>query len=157
MIPKGYLFAFHWHFAWPIQTWCSNNSHFLPTKYKYIHVSFTIHAVLYNKKLQKISHLLKLYFVDINLLEKMLFICFKVQISMAFWKYTVHCTLACCSNWWIIILFYDISDEEDLDEEVRFPFKNLCCFVTSIIRCFIITFKLIDLMWSPQLLIKPWL
>ena len=106
------FFSFHWDFAWPIQTWCSNNNNFLPTKYKYIHVSFTIHAVLYNKKLQKNSYLLKLYFVDINLLEKMLFICFKVQISMA-------------SNWWVLILFYDISDEEDLDEEVRFPWlKN---------------------------------
>ena len=106
------FFSFHWDFAWPIQTWCSNNNNFLPTKYKYIHVSFTIHAVLYNKKLQKNSYLLKLYFVDINLLEKILFICFKVQISMA-------------SNWWVLILFYDISDEEDLDEEVRFPWlKN---------------------------------
>ena len=92
--------------------WCSNNNNFLPTKYKYIHVSFTIHAVLYNKKLQKNSYLLKLYFVDINPLEKILFICFKVQISMA-------------SNWWVLILFYDISDEEDLDEEVCFPWlKN---------------------------------
>ena len=44
---------------------------------------------------------------------------------MAFLKYTVHCTLAFCSNWWVLILFYDISDEEDLDEEVRFPWlKN---------------------------------
>lgn len=124
LYPNG-IFSFHWDFAWPIQTWCSNNNNFLPTKYKYIHVSFTIHAVLYNKKLQKNSYLLKLYFVDINLLEKMLFICFKVQISMAFLKYTVHCTLAFCSNWWVLILFYDISDEEDLDEEVRFPWlKN---------------------------------
>ena len=106
------FFSFHWDFAWPIQMWCSNNNNFLPTKYKYIHVSFTIHAVLYNKKLQKNSYLLKLYFVDINPLEKILFICFKVQISMA-------------SNWWVLILFYDISDEEDLDEEVRFPWlKN---------------------------------
>ena len=64
------FFSFHWDFAWPIQTWCSNNNNFLPTKYKYIHVSFIIHAVLYNKKLQKNSYLLKLYFVDINLLEK---------------------------------------------------------------------------------------
>lgn len=37
------------------------------TIYYYIHVSCTVHAVLYNKKAPKSSYLLKLYFVDTNL------------------------------------------------------------------------------------------